>query len=153
MTSFAVSHMQHSGMRVPRWMQGGAPRRTIIAGVAILTFVVQGACAAEKPPLTGVELSALLANGLSVSATDMRGGKNFTGQLTYAPGGTLSGAITFAGKPPVAVSGTWKIDGSRLCRTIVPLQPQETCEVWLKSGDKEVTIRVGNTDVGMSRWQ
>ena len=108
---------------------------------------------AEKVPLTGPELNALLANGLSVSSTDMQGGKNFTGQMTYAANGTLSGAITFTGKSPINVKGTWKLDGPRLCRTIAPLQPQEVCEMWLKSGSNEVTIRVGNADVGVSRWQ
>ena len=108
---------------------------------------------AEKVTLTGPELSALLAKGLSVSSTDMLGGKNFTGTMTYATNGTLSGAITFTGKGPIDVKGTWKLDGPRLCRTIVPLQPQEVCEVWLKSGSNEVTIRVGNTDVGVSRWK
>ena len=108
---------------------------------------------AEKVPLTGPELNGLLAKGLSVSSTDMVGGKNFTGTMTYAANGTLSGAITFTGKPPIDVKGTWKLDGSRLCRTIVPLQPQEVCETWHKSGSNEVRIRVGNADVGVSRWK
>src|SRR5262245_51590788 len=107
---------------------------------------------AEKVPLTGRELNALLARGLSVNSTDMVGGKNFTATMTYAANGTLAGAITFTGKPPIDVKGTWKLDGPRLCRTIVPLQPQEVCEIWLKSGSNEVTIRVGDTDLGVSRW-
>ena len=121
--------------------------------LAIMAAAASNAFAAEKVPLTGPELSALLANGLSVSSTDMVGGKNFTARMTYATNGTLSGAVTFTGKAPIDVKGTWKLDGPRLCRTIVPLQPQEVCEVWLKSGSNEVTIRVGNTDVGVSRWQ
>src|SRR5215218_8752232 len=109
--------------------------------------------AAEKVPLTGPELTALLAKGLAVSSTDMVGGKNFTATMTYAANGTLSGAIIFTGKIPVDVKGTWKLDGPRVCRTIVPLQPQEVCETWHKSGSNEVTIRVGNTDLGVSRWK
>jgi hypothetical protein len=98
-------------------------------------------------------MNALLAKGFSVSSTDMLGGKNFTAKMTYATNGTLAGAITFTGKAPVDVKGTWKLDGPRLCRTIVPLQPQEVCEIWLKSGNNEITHRVGNTDVGVSRWK
>jgi len=108
---------------------------------------------AEKVPLTGPELTTLLAKGLSVNSTDTVGGKNFTATMTYAANGTLAGAITFTGKPTVDVKGTWKLDGPRLCRTIVPLQPQEVCETWHKSGNNEVTIRVGNADVGVSRWK
>ena len=83
----------------------------------------------------------------------MVGGRNFTATMTYAANGTLAGAITFTGKAPTNVKGTWKLDGPRLCRTIVPLRPQEVCEIWLKSGSNEVTIRVGNADVGVSRWK
>jgi hypothetical protein len=109
--------------------------------------------AAEKPPLTGAQLTELLGNGLSVASLDMNGGKNFTGQATFAPGGTLSGTLSFTGKPPIALTGTWKINGDQVCRTVRPLQPQEVCETWLRSGDKEVIIRVGKADVGMIRWQ
>ena len=107
---------------------------------------------AELVPLTGLELDTLLAQGLSVSSTDMLGGKYFTAHMTYATDGTLSGAVTFNGRAPIDVKGTWKLDGPRLCRTILPFQPQEVCETWLKSGSNEVTIRVGNTDMGVSRW-
>jgi hypothetical protein len=111
------------------------------------------AFSAEKVPLTGPELDALLANGLTVSSTDMMGGKHYTARMTYAINGTLSGAVTFTGKAPIDVKGTWKLDGPRVCRTILPFQPQEVCEVWLKSGGNEVTIQVGNTEVAVSRWQ
>ena len=108
---------------------------------------------AEMVPLTGPELDTLLAQGLSVSATDMMGGKYYTAHMTYAADGTLSGAVTIAGRAPIDIKGTWKLDGPRLCRTILPFQPQEVCETWVKSGSNEVTIRVGDVDLGVSRWQ
>jgi hypothetical protein len=140
---------------------GMAKAKLSKAKLSLSAFVLLGAMSvagsdafsAEKIPLAGPELSALLANGLSVSATDMVGGKNYTARMTYATNGTLSGAVTLVGKVPIDVKGTWKLDGSRVCRTIVPLQPQEVCETWFKSGSNEVTIRVGDTDVGMIRWQ
>jgi len=125
----------------------------VLVLLAAMTAAASDAFPAEKVPLTGPELNALLAKGLSVSGTDMQGGKNFTARMDYAANGTLSGAVTFSGKPPIDIKGTWKLDGPRLCRTIIPLQPQEICETWHKSGSNEVTIRVGNTDVGVSRWQ
>jgi hypothetical protein len=132
-----------------------ANARLARGGLILLVAIAaadRDAFSADNVALTGPELSALLAKDLSVSSTDMLGGKNFTGRMTYAANGTLSGAVTFTGKAPINVKGTWKLDGSRLCRTIVPLQPQEVCETWLKSGANEVTIRVGNADVGVSRW-
>ena len=109
--------------------------------------------AADKKPLTAEEMKTLLANGLTVSSSDMRGGANFTGKVTYAPDGTLSGSLAFNGQQPIPLTGTWKLNGARLCRTISPLQPQEVCETWVKTGDKEVTHQVGTNEVGISRWQ
>ena len=107
-----------------------------------------------KVPLTEPELNALLANGLSVSSTDMLGGKYFTARMTYATDGALSGTVTFNnGRAPIDVKGTWKLDGARVCRTILPFQPELICETWLKSGSNEVTVRVGDINLAVSRWQ
>ena len=107
-----------------------------------------------KVPLTEPELNALLANGLSVSSTDMLGGKYFTAHMTYAADGALSGTVTFNnGRAPINVKGTWKLDGPHVCRTILPFQPELICETWLKSGSNEVTIRVGEVYLAVSRWQ
>jgi hypothetical protein len=122
--------------------------------LAAMATADHDAFSAEKVPLTETELNALLANGLSVSSTDMLGGKYFTAHVTYATDGTLSGAVTFNnGRAPIDLKGTWKLDGPRLCRTILPFQPEEICEIWLKSGSNEVTVRIGDTDIGVSRWQ
>ena len=145
MTSFAALLFRRSMSGTGKW---GSVVTAIIPMLG-----AAAAYAAEKPPLTGPELLELLGNGLSVTAIDMNGGKNFTGKVTYVSGGSLSGTITFTGKQPVPISGTWKVEGGKLCRTIVPLQPQQVCETWVRSGNKEVTIRVGNGDVGVSRWQ
>jgi hypothetical protein len=130
-------------------------RDTLFRGTLILLATMataDRAFPAEMLPLTGPELDALLAKGLTVSSTDMLGGKHYTAHMTYATDGTLSGSVTLTGRPPIDLKGTWKLDGPRLCRTIIPFQPQEVCETWLKSGSNEVTIRVGNTDMGVSRW-
>jgi hypothetical protein len=124
-------------------------------GALVLLAVMataDGALAEEMVPLTGPELDALLAKGLTVSSTDMLGGKHYTAHMTYASDGTLSGAVTITGRAPIDLKGTWRIDGPRLCRTIIPFQPQEICETWLKSGSNEVTVRVGSTDMAVSRW-
>ena len=153
MISFGSFLTQLSEIEVGRRVKGSFSCGALIL-LAAVAIADSAAFAAEKVPLTEPELNALLANGLSVSSTDPLGGKYFTAHMTYATNGTLSGAVTFSnGKPPIDVKGTWKIDGSRLCRTILPFQPEEICETWLKSGSNEVTIRVGNTDVGVSRWQ
>ena len=153
MISFGSFLTQLSEIEVGRKVKGSLSRGALIL-LAAVAIADSGAFAAEKVPLTAPELDALLANGLSVSSTDMLGGKYFTAHVTYATNGTLSGAVTFNnGKAPIDVKGTWRLDGPRLCRTIIPFQPEEICETWLKSGSNEVTIRIGNTDIGVSRWQ
>jgi len=127
----------------------------IFGGALVLLAVMataDGALAEEMVPLTGPELDALLAKGLTVSSTDMLGGKHYTAHVTYASDGTLSGAVTITGRAPIDLKGRWRIDGPRLCRTIIPFQPEEICETWLKSGSNEVTVRVGSTDMAVSRW-
>jgi hypothetical protein len=125
-------------------------------GGALILFatiaIADRALPEELVPLTGPELDALLAKGLTVSSTDMLGGKHYTAHMTYATDGTLSGSVTITGRDPINLKGTWRIDGPRLCRTIIPFQPQEVCETWLKSGSNEVTVRVGSTDMAVSRW-
>jgi len=151
MISFGVFLTRLSEVEAPRKTKDKLFRGALILLAAVAT--ADRALPAEKLPLTEPELNALLANGLSVSSTDMLGGKYFTAHMTYATDGTLSGAVTFNnGRAPIDVKGTWKLDGPRLCRTILPFQPQEVCEIWLKSGSNEVTIRVGDTDLGVSRW-
>jgi hypothetical protein len=131
-------------------------RNTKLFGGALILLAAMAAADRALPeemvPLTGPELDALLAKGLTVSSTDMLGGKHYTAHMTYATDGTLSGAVTITGRAPIDLKGTWKIDGPRLCRTIIPFQPQEVCETWLKSGSNEVTVRVGSTDMAVSRW-
>jgi hypothetical protein len=145
-----------SSSEVARKGKGTLSRGALILLVVVATAgsdAFAGEKAPLKVPLTEPELSALLANGLSVISTDTLGGKYFTAHMTYATNGTLSGAVVLSNGRALDVKGTWKLDGSRLCRTILPFQPQEICETWLKSGDNEVTIRIGETDIGVSRWQ
>ena len=153
MISFGSFLTRLSEIELGRKVKDNLSRGALIL-LAAVAIADSGAFAAEKVPLTAPELDALLANGLSVSSTDMLGGKYFTAHMTYATDGTLSGAVTFNnGKAPIDLKGTWKLDGSRLCRIILPFQPEEICETWLRSGSNEVIVRVGNTDVGVSRWQ
>ena len=77
--------------------------RHFIAGSSLLTLMlVSTALAAEKLPLADVEMKALLGKGLQVRSTDLQAGKLFTAQMIYAPNGTLSGTLTFTGRPPTA---------------------------------------------------
>src|SRR4029079_18599493 len=88
------------------------------------------------------ESQALLAKGLLVNSSDLDGGKVFTGRVTLAADGKLTGTITPAGSSPIPLSGNWVLKGGHLGRKIDPIEPDEVCETWVKSGAKQATIQV-----------
>lgn len=123
--------------------------RTALIAASVL---VSGSAFAQTP-YTAAEMQALLAKGLMVASSDLDGGKVFTARITLAAGGQLSGALTPAGDKPIPVSGTWKLKGAQVCRTLAPIQPEEICETWVKRGAKEATIQVDGKDASINRWQ
>ena len=125
----------------------------MIRGGLIALAVMFGGSAFAQAPYTAAEMQALLAKGLVVASSDLDGGKVFTARITLAAGGQLSGALTPAGDKAVAVSGTWKLKGAQVCRTLAPIQPEEVCETWVKSGPKQATIQVDGKDASVNRWQ
>jgi hypothetical protein len=116
-------------------------------------FAAGTAAAQVKAPYSAAEMQALLGKGLAVSTSDLQGGKVFTARIVLAADGKLSGTITPAGDKAIAVSGTWKLKGAQVCRTIDPIEPDEVCETWLKSGPKEATIQVNGKEASVNRWQ
>lgn len=98
-------------------------------------------------------MQALLSKGLVVVSSDIEGGRTFAARITLAAGGQLSGTLTPAGERAIPVSGVWKLRGAQVCRTLAPLQPEEICETWVKTGVKEATIQIGGKDASINRWQ
>ena len=122
----------------------------------IIAFAVaalsSAALAQGKPAYTATEMQTLLGKGLTVSSADLNNGKVFTAKITLAADGKLSGALTPAGDKAIPVSGTWKLKGAQVCRTLAPIQPEEICETWLKTGAKEATIAVDGKEASINRW-
>jgi len=116
-------------------------------------LIMGSASAQQRTPYTAAEMQALLKNGLLVNSMDLQGGKEFTGRVNLAAGGALSGTLTVAGQQPIALSGRWQLKGAQLCRTLAPIEPNEVCETWLKTGPKEATIQVGGKPTSINRWQ
>src|ERR1043166_10216042 len=117
----------------------------------VLGTVLFGGGAFAQSPYTAAEMQALLAKGLVVSSSDLEGGKTFTARITLAAGGQLSGTLTPAGDKAIPVTGVWKLKGAQVCRTLAPIQPEEICETWVKSGPKEATIVVDGKKASVNR--
>ena len=120
--------------------------------IAFGCLFVAGSGAGAQTPYTAAEMQTLLAKGLAVSSSDLEGGKTFTARITLAAGGQLSGALTPAGDKAIPVSGTWKLKGAQVCRTLAPIQPDEICETWVKSGAKQATIHVDGKAASINKW-
>ena len=126
-------------------------RITLIAlSVALLSG---SALAQEKKPYSAAEMQTLLGKGLVVTSSDLEGGKTFTARINLAANGQLSGALTPAGDKAIAVSGAWKLKGAQVCRTLAPIQPEEICETWVRTGAKEAIIQVDGKNASINRWQ
>jgi hypothetical protein len=125
-----------------------------IVVIALGVALAGGSALAQgKTPYSAAEMQALLAKGLSVTSTDLQGGKDFTGRVNLAADGKLSGSITISGEKPIALAGGWKLKGAQVCRTLGAVQPEEVCETWLKSGPKEALIVVDGKESSINRWQ
>ena len=125
----------------------------MIRGGLIALAVMFAGSAFAQTPYTAADMQALLAKGLTVASSDLDGGKVFTARITLAAGGQLSGALTPAGDKAIPVSGTWKLKGAQVCRTLAPIQPEEICETWVKSGPKQAIVQVDGKDASVNRWQ
>jgi hypothetical protein len=117
-----------------------------------LAALSSAALAQGKQPYTAAEMQTLLGKGLTVNSSDLNNGKVFTAKITLAADGKLSGALTPAGDKAIPVSGVWKLKGAQVCRTLEPIQAEEICETWLKSGAKEAIIVVGGKEASINRW-
>ena len=125
----------------------------IRAALILVSMLAAGSAAAQvKAPYTAAEMQALLAKGLLVNSSDLEGGKVFTGRVTLAADGKLSGTITPAGDKAIPLSGNWKLKGAQLCRTIEPIEPDEVCETWMKSGARQATIQVNGKAASINKW-
>ena len=119
----------------------------VVAGSLFLS------CAAvAQTPYSAAEMQALLAKGLLVNSSDLDGGKVFTGRVTLAADGKLTGILTPAGGRSIPLSGNWVLKGGQLCRKIDPIEPDEVCETWVKSGAKQATIHVNGKAASINKW-
>jgi len=126
-------------------------RKSLIALGFALGFALAGGTAHAKVLYTAAEMEALLANGLVISSTATRGGEVFFARIALAAGGTLSGVLNASGKA-IPVSGSWKLKGNELCRTLGPIEPDEICEKWFKSGRNRAVVMAGGKIVSFNKW-
>jgi hypothetical protein len=111
----------------------------------------QGAFAQSGPPMTGEEMSALTANGVTLQL----GGKGmgYTGELVLSADGKGEGSATLDNGNTLSIVGTWVIKDDKFCRTWVDLdEGKEVCEIWYKKSDTSVEVFNGDQMIGLNSW-
>ena len=124
----------------------------VVVGALAMALASDIALAQTKKPLTAAEMRGLLKNGITVTTMDLNGGREFTGTVTLASNGRISGSLTPVGHSAIALQGTWRLDGAQLCRNIQPIDTSETCETWLRASPKEAIVQVDGKEVSINRW-
>jgi hypothetical protein len=124
---------------------------TLVAGLLLVSSA--SAIGQSQSPLTATEMQALVGKGLVVSSMDIKGGTEFTGRVNLEAGGKLTGTLNVSGHGSVALNGTWRLQGAQICRTLGPAQPEVVCETWVRTGPKEVVVRINGKDTSINRWQ
>jgi len=102
--------------------------------------------------MSGAEIAALVGKGLQVSSIDAEGGKHFSSRSNISPDGRISGTLNIPGQQAIPFSGAWKLKGAQFCRMLNPIQPEEVCETWVKTGAREFIVQVGGKDASVARW-
>ena len=129
-------------------------RISLIAMACVLGCGGAWGQAAVKKPMAAAEIQALLAKGLSVSSTDIEGGKTFTARVNLESSGRLTGSMNVSGHGQIALNGTWQLRGAQVCRTLGEAQPEVVCESWTRAGAaKEVTVVIDGKPSSINRWQ
>lgn len=126
---------------------------TGIIAVAAALLAAGSAWAQQKQPVNAADMRALLAKGLVVNSSDLSGGKQFTGRVHLEAGGRISGTLNVVGHGQVALTGAWKLNGAQLCRTLAPVEPNEVCETWLRTGPKQAVVQVNGRETSINNWQ
>jgi hypothetical protein len=123
----------------------------ISIAISLITLMsVATAHASDEKVLTATEMKALVANGITIGIVNAPGDPQYKGSITISADGTQAGTVAMGGKPPTALSGTWKLKGNQFCRTLKPISDKETCEIWVRTADKEVAVMVGKKRLGLN---
>lgn len=100
--------------------------------------------------LTGAELQALLADGLTLTLGGP--GEGYTGAIRLESDGTGVGEATLSDGQKLDVSGTWTIEGDQFCRRWRFNNSAKVCENWRMLGDDKAEIFVDGERAGLNSW-
>lgn len=119
---------------------------TVLASLAAMPAAAQ-----DGPALTGAQLTELLSKGATLQLGG--DGMGYKGTLALAADGTGEGGAKTDDGTEITLSGTWRIDGDRFCRTWAALDGgKEVCETWHATSANSVQVFVDGKMVGANSW-
>jgi len=122
--------------------------------LAVLLTLIAAVMFAEQSraeEMTGEELKALLANGLTLTL----GGpmETYDGELRLDPDGKGMGYAEFENGNKIDITGTWEIRGDQFCRKWAFNEFKEVCETWNKIDDNRVEVlSEDGSRIGLNSW-
>ncbi len=123
----------------------------ILLAPLLLTLAASSGFAQSATPMTGDELSALTANGITLTLGGE--GMGYKGELALAADGTAKGGAKMDNGNELSISGTWAIKDGKFCRTWADLDDgKEVCETWVKTSDNSVEVYNGDQMLGVNSW-
>lgn len=119
---------------------------TLLASLLALPAIAQ-----DGPAMTGKQLTELLAKGATLQLGG--DGMGYKGKLTLAADGTGKGSAKTDDGTKITLSGKWRIDGNKFCRTWADLDGgKEVCETWHLTSGRSVQVYVDGKMVGANSW-
>ncbi|MDP3196093.1 hypothetical protein [Tabrizicola sp.] len=123
----------------------------LISTVLISFAALQGAFAQDGTPMTTEELTALTADGVTLTLGGA--GMGYTGELALEADGTATGGAKMDNGNKLSIAGTWAIKDGKFCRTWTDLDGgKEVCETWVKTSDTSVEVYNGDKMLGVNSW-
>lgn len=124
--------------------------KTLLAPLLFM-LATSTALAQSGTPMTGEELSALTANGVTLTLGG--DGMSYKGELALAADGTGKGGAKLDNGNELSIAGTWAIKDGKFCRTWTDLDDgKEVCETWIKTSDTSVEVYNGDQMLGVNSW-
>ena len=125
--------------------------KILLPAVLIASTLASAAFSQSGTPMTNEELTALTANGVTLSL----GGKGmgYTGELVLTADGRGDGSATMDSGDKLSIAGTWAIKDGKFCRVWADLDGgKEVCETWIKKTDTSVEVYNGDQMLGVNSW-
>lgn len=125
--------------------------KNVVSALLVFHVFSSATNAQSGSPMTGEELTALTANGITLQLGGS--GMGYAGELVLTNDGKGDGGVTMDNGDKLSIVGTWAIKDGKFCRAWQDLDDgKEVCETWMKTSDRSVEVYNGDKMLGVNSW-